>query len=89
MGYLSTLTATQQQAIVSALATVTPVPVPTDGAGLYSTYCAGCHGTLASSGVRGFSASIIQSAINRNTGGMGSLSTLTAAQLQLISIAIK
>ena len=67
MAALSALTATQQQAIVIALAvpaTTLPVVTPatpatstttpvSDGATLYATYCAGCHGTLASSGKAG------------------------------------
>jgi outer membrane biosynthesis protein TonB len=65
----------------------TPVPTPTpvpviDGAALYNQYCAGCHG----SGKRGKSAATIQSAINSNVGGMGSLKTLTPAQISAISL---
>lgn len=59
-----------------------PAPVPAlDGAALYNQYCAGCHG----SGMRGSSASLTQSAINSNRGGMGSLRSLTAAQITAIS----
>jgi len=56
---------------------------PIDGAALYTQYCSGCHGN----GKKGKSASAIQTAINNNTGGMGSLSNLTAAQVAAISAA--
>ena len=83
MGSLSTLTAAEIQAIASALASVAP-PVVTDGPTLYGMYCAGCHGALASSTKGGATASRIQAAISGNTGGMGSLSTLTSAQVSEI-----
>ena len=54
-----------------------------DGAALYTQYCAGCHGTSK----KGSSATSIQSAIDKNTGGMGSLKFLTADQIQAISAA--
>lgn len=54
-----------------------------DGAALYTQYCAGCHGTSK----KGSSATSIQSAIDKNTGGMGSLKFLTAEQIQAISAA--
>lgn len=91
MGYLSSLSAADVQAIINALAVSSPAPAPapTDGATLYGTYCAGCHGTLAKSSVRGSSASSIQSAITGNKGGMGYLSTLTATQIQNIANALR
>ena len=98
MGFLSTLTAAQQQAIVTALAVTTPAPTPApapapapvqvDGATLYGTNCAGCHGTLASSTKAGATATRIQTAITGNVGGMGYLSTLTAADVQAIATAL-
>ncbi|HET9597737.1 MAG TPA: choice-of-anchor D domain-containing protein [Anaeromyxobacteraceae bacterium] len=92
MGSLSGLTSTQIQAIAGALAgTTTPPPPPppsTDGAALYTQYCASCHGALSSSSVRGASASKIQNAISSNKGGMGKLSSLTSAQIQAISTAL-
>ncbi|MBC8018119.1 MAG: c-type cytochrome [Verrucomicrobia bacterium] len=95
MGFLSTLTSTQQQAIVTALApaattpTPTPIPAPvTDGATLYATNCAGCHGTLASSSKAGATAARTQTAINNNIGGMGFLSTLTAPQVTAIATSL-
>ena len=61
--------------------TATPVPTPTPAPvktwALYNANCSGCHG----SSKQGASASTIQSAINNNLGGMGSLSRLSAAQL--------
>jgi hypothetical protein len=48
---------------------------------LYNQYCSGCHGTSK----QGKSASAIQNAINSNTGGMGSLKSLTAAQISAIA----
>lgn len=55
-----------------------------DGALLYDTNCAGCHGPLAASGKNGASAERIQAAIDGNIGGMGSLS-LDAGQIQAIA----
>ncbi len=54
-----------------------------DGAALYTQYCSSCHGTSK----KGSSASSIQTAINNNVGGMGSLSFLTSAQIAAISAA--
>jgi mono/diheme cytochrome c family protein len=92
MGFLSQLTVTQQQAIVTVLtpttpsSTPTPSPTPvTDGATLYSANCAGCHGALASSGKAGATASRIQNAINGNLGNMGYLSILSASQVTAIA----
>jgi hypothetical protein len=83
---------------VSAMSTVTPTslsspitPAPVvvtepaapaiDGAALYNSLCAGCH----SNSKRNRPVANIQSAINGNVGGMGSLGYLTPAQLQAIS----
>lgn len=49
----------------------------------YTNNCAGCHGTLTSSW--GVGAQAIQSAIQRNKGGMGRLASLSAADLQDIA----
>lgn len=63
-----------------------PAPAPVeDGALLYSSNCSTCHGTLAVTGKRGATAARIQSAINNNSGAMGSLSTLSAAEIQAIA----
>lgn len=94
MSFLSTLTPAQQQAIVTALAvTTTPTPTPTptpvtDGATLYTNNCSGCHGALATSAKAGATATRIQTAINANTGGMGSLASLTATQVSAIATAL-
>ena len=52
----------------------------------YASNCSTCHGPLASSTKKGRTAAQIQAAININTGGMGSLSTLTPAQVDAISV---
>jgi hypothetical protein len=52
----------------------------------YASSCAGCHGSLASSDKKGSSASKIKSAIVKGTGGMGSLSGLTDADLNAIAV---
>jgi len=67
---------------------VTPPPPATDGAALYGANCASCHGPLASSSAKGASASDIQGAIDANRGGMGSLGSLTPAQLASIAGAL-
>jgi fibronectin type 3 domain-containing protein len=56
-----------------------------DGVALYASNCAGCHGALASSSKRGRTAAQTQAAITANIGGMGFLSTLSAAQVQAIA----
>ncbi len=58
---------------------------PIDGAALYTQFCSGCHGNSK----KGSSASSIQSAINSNVGGMGSvaLRALTPAQVSAIAAA--
>ncbi|WP_246545666.1 c-type cytochrome [Pelotalea chapellei] len=69
----------------------TPVPVPApapDGAALYTSNCAGCHGALASSGKAGATAARIQTAITGNVGNMGFLSTLSSAQVNAIATAL-
>ncbi|MCX7171854.1 MAG: cytochrome c [Proteobacteria bacterium] len=101
MGKLTTLSAADMQAIATALAatpaTPTPAPTPTtpapptttpDGAALYSSKCASCHGALANSGKSGISIARLQGAIAGNTGGMGSLSTLTVSEVQAIVTAL-
>jgi mono/diheme cytochrome c family protein len=96
---LNTLTLNQIQSITTALTpstTVIPPPIGTgtggttaaNGTALYSSDCAGCHGSLATSSKLGATTTRIQSAINSNTGGMGSLSALSAADIQAISTAL-
>ena len=60
----------------------------TSGEALYGTYCAGCHGSLASSTKKGRTVTQIQNAINANAGGMVSLSSLTPAQVAAIATAL-
>jgi mono/diheme cytochrome c family protein len=90
MGYLSTLTAAEIQAIADALATIsTPPPaVSADGTMLYASWCGSCHNVLATSSKGGRTATQIDSAIKGNAGGMGYLSTLTAAEIQAIADAL-
>ena len=56
-------------------------------ASLYATYCAGCHGALASSDKLGATAAQTQTGIS-SVSGMASLSTLTTAQIQAIAAAL-
>jgi mono/diheme cytochrome c family protein len=70
---------------------VTPPPPAIDGAALYASNCASCHGAITA--IRSMPASNrnaadFRRAINANRGGMGFLSTLTDAQLQAIAAAI-
>jgi cytochrome c len=93
MGTLSTLSVAQIQALVTALTPSTPTPTPTpsptlDGATLYASSCAACHGALASSSKGNTTATRIQNAINGNVGGMGGLSSLSAAQVSAITSAL-
>ena len=91
MGSLRNLTALHIQAIAAALAggtTTPPPPVTTDGAALYAGNCSSCHGAMASSTVNTRTASAITTAIRNNTGGMGSLSGLTSAQITAIATAL-
>ncbi len=69
--------------VLTQSCTVNPPPI--DGAALYSTYCAGCHGNSK----KGSSAASIQSAIDGNVGGMGSaaLRALTPEQVAAIAAA--
>ncbi len=80
------LTVAQLQALAPFLVATVTIP---DGATLYSSYCAGCHGLLANSTKLGVTSVAIQGAINGNTGGMGSLAnTLTVSQMQAIATAL-
>ncbi|MBU0676467.1 MAG: CxxxxCH/CxxCH domain-containing protein [Proteobacteria bacterium] len=88
MGFLTSLTAAEVQAIAAALPAPPPPPAGIDGPTLYSTNCSGCHGALATSTKAGRNAVQIQSAITNNTGGMGFLVTLTAAEVQAIADAL-
>ena len=65
-----------------------PTPVQAATSALYDSNCAGCHGPLATSSKRGATVARIQAAIAGNFGGMGSLSTLSATQVQAIADAL-
>ena len=67
---------------------VTPVdiiPVAANGKTLYGPHCSGCHGPAAAGGSKVLnganSALTLLTAINRNVGGMASVSTLTTQEL--------
>lgn len=86
--YVVTAVNSAGESAASAQATATTAAPAIDGAALYSQYCAGCHGALASSNKRKATASQIQAGISGNIGGMGSLSSLSAAQIQAIATAL-
>ncbi len=65
-----------------------PAPPVMDGPALYAKHCASCHGPLAASAKTGATLARTQSAIAGNAGGMGYLSSLTAAQLEAIVSAL-
>ena len=95
--YVATLTVNDGKVTASASVTITaqastPTPPPgIDGAALYSARCSGCHGpinAIRQMPVSNRTATGIQRAIDGNKGGMGFLSTLTAAEVQAIAAAI-
>jgi mono/diheme cytochrome c family protein len=65
----------------SQVTAATTAPVVLDGLALYNSNCVSCHGTAK----LGKSAAAIQGAITANIGGMGSLSSLTTAQIAAIA----
>ncbi len=89
MSGLPSLTTAQVEAIATALGQQTPPPpTTTDGPTLYGQYCASCHGALASSTKAGRTATQISAAIANPSYPMGSLSSLTSAQVQAIATAL-
>lgn len=87
MEYLATLSLAEVQALIAVL----PAPVTpgaTGGQLLYETNCASCHGAFDSSAKAGATALRINSAISANTGGMGTLSSLTAQEVDDIVTAL-
>ncbi|QEM67631.1 hypothetical protein FO488_05330 [Geobacter sp. FeAm09] len=56
-----------------------------NGANLYAVYCAGCHGSIAATTIMDGTPDHIKAAIAANTGGMGTLATLTAGQIDSIA----
>ena len=70
--------------------TTTPTATPTiQGAELYLQYCASCHGDLAESARKGYTAEQIQNAIGVVPGKQQLLGNLTTAQIQEIADALK
>jgi len=59
-----------------------------NGAAIYGSSCASCHGPLAGSSKTGATAARIQSAISSNAGGMGSLASMPPADLQAVAAAL-
>lgn len=66
-----------------------PSPDRPDGPLLYSLMCSGCHGSLATSEVRGESAAEIRKEIAENEGGMGPLRILTTGEIDAIALALR
>jgi len=85
MNSLSSLTTVEVQAIANYLASLTPPPPPTDGAGLYASYCAGCHGTGAATTKGGADVTRINNGINSVTSMNYLATTLSAADVQAIA----
>lgn len=80
----------------SAQVTATTSAAAVDGAALYTQYCSGCHGSLASSDQHGASASLITSGIanissmrTRFNATTGTLIKLTPEQIAAISAALQ
>jgi PKD domain/Domain of unknown function (DUF5666)/Cytochrome C oxidase, cbb3-type, subunit III len=92
--YTATLTVSDGALTSSASVVITaqappPPPPSLDGAALYTAKCQGCHGPIQPIFSRNSrDAAKIQAAINNNKGGMGFLSTLTAAEVQAIAAAV-
>jgi mono/diheme cytochrome c family protein len=92
--YTATLTVSDGSLTSSASVAITAQaptpPAPSiDGAALYTAKCQSCHGAIKpifSANAR--DATRIQAAINNNKGGMGFLSSLTAAEVQAIAAAV-
>jgi len=82
MKTLSSLSSAQIQAIADTLKST--MPAPSNGGTLYASYCAGCHGVLASSSKLGATVQRIQNGIN-TVSDMKTLSSLTADQIKQIS----
>lgn len=89
--YTATLTVSDGSLSSSAGVSITvqaPSPAP-DGATLYSQKCQGCHQAISPIfSANAKDAQKIQNAIDNNKGGMGFLSTLTAAEVQAIAAAV-
>lgn len=79
----TSLAATPDPNFIAGAVNATP-----DGVALYASNCAGCHGSLASTTKPNRTAAQIRAAINANAGGMGSLGSLTDAELKAIEAAL-
>jgi mono/diheme cytochrome c family protein len=84
------------ESTASAQVTATTNAAAIDGAALYTQYCSGCHGSLASSDQHGASASLITSGIanissmrTRFNASTGTLIKLTPEQIAAISAALQ
>jgi len=80
--YIVTAVNSAGESAASTQASAATSAAALDGAALYTQYCFDCHGTSK----RGKSVAATQGAIASNRGGMGYLSTLTAAELTAISL---
>lgn len=70
-----------ESAASSQVTATATAPAVLDGLALYNANCVSCHGTAK----LGKSAAATQGAITANTGGMGTLSSLTTAQIAAIA----
>ncbi|MDH4167125.1 MAG: DUF5666 domain-containing protein [Gammaproteobacteria bacterium] len=92
--YTATLTVSDGALTSSASVVITaqappPPPPSIDGAALYTAKCQVCHGAIKPIFSRNArDATKIQAAIDSNKGGMGSLSSLTTAEVQAIAAAV-
>lgn len=64
---------------------VSAVTTEHDGVALYNSYCGSCHNPLSISEKKGRTAAQTWDAITVNKGRMGSLTTLTAAEVEAIA----
>ena len=78
---VTALNSAGEGAASAQVSAATAPPVVLDGQALYNQYCSGCHGTSK----QGKTVTATQNAITANIGGMGFLSTLSAAQLNAIA----
>jgi mono/diheme cytochrome c family protein len=75
--------------VITVQAPPPPPPPSLDGAALYTAKCQSCHGAIKPIFSRNSrDAARIQAAIDNNKGGMGFLSSLTAAEVQAIAAAV-
>jgi len=87
MGGLSTLTATEVQAISDALAGGGTTPLPTTGEGLYISYCQSCHGFNGTGGSGGAVVGASSSNINSALSSVGQMQGITLSGTDVQAIA--